>query len=433
MTECHFIREHEFFVDASVLGNGDGPLPPGAHRLNHETFDALESLILENRVTGSADALEIMALGARQDVGRIITARNYVGVIQLLDGTSVQILPKIDTSDASAGRRVLANMLRAVIDLPLKDFDLASLETARTDVLEPLVRMFVRAVSRLARRGLSGAYDTTEDNERFFKGKVDFAQDLRLNVAHRERHYVSYDEFSINRAENRIILETLHLLRAGTRSHETRREIARTLEFFTGVERPHDVERDFALCKIDRNMGAYQSILEWCRVFLRRESFISFAGSKVASSLLFPMERLFERYVARMVRSEGAKTQWHVTAQDHGRYLFDEPRRFMLRPDIVMRREGILPVILDTKWKTVGDGLGGISQADMYQMYVYQHRYETSKSIVIYPMQPGMDVGLLGEYRGWSRGGHDSHIQLFAYDLEHPRESARQLVSIAEM
>lgn len=65
--------------------------------------------------------------------------------------------------------------------------------------------------------------------------------------------------------------------------------------------------------------------------------------------------------------------EWDVSLQDKGYYLFE--RKFGLRPDIVVRNpiEDRI-IIIDTKWKVLTNTPNnnyGISQVDMYQMYVY--------------------------------------------------------------
>ena len=72
-----------------------------------------------------------------------------------------------------------------------------------------------------------------------------------------------------------------------------------------------------------------------------------------------------------------------ITAQDKGYYLFDEPLKFRLRPDIVVRYQNEeRTVIMDTKWKMLQPDPGinyGISQTDMYQMYAYAKKYKASQ------------------------------------------------------
>ena len=68
--------------------------------------------------------------------------------------------------------------------------------------------------------------------------------------------------------------------------------------------------------------------------------------------------------------------------------LFDDPKRFAMRPDIVIRRKTDDAIfIMDAKWKLLADNKAnyGISQADMYQMYAYQKKYDAKNVTLLYP------------------------------------------------
>ena len=86
MKMVYQIREHGAFITGQKM-DGCVTLPP-------QTFQQLEDFILTNR-SRETDALELMGLSARKGVGRVITAKNYVGIITMKDGTTIEILPKI--------------------------------------------------------------------------------------------------------------------------------------------------------------------------------------------------------------------------------------------------------------------------------------------------------------------------------------------------
>ena len=136
-------------------------------------------------------------------------------------------------------------------------------------------------------------------------------------------------------------------------------------------------------------MKEYEAIMKWCRIFLQNKSFTSFKGNEAAFALLFPMEILFESYVAEKLKRNLANTEFHVSAQDRGHYLFDQPKKFALRPDIVVTNiRTNSKVILDTKWKNLSaynPNNYGISQSDMYQMYAYQKKYNAKRVALLYP------------------------------------------------
>ena len=76
-----------------------------------------------------------------------------------------------------------------------------------------------------------------------------------------------------------------------------------------------------------------------------------------------------------------------MRTQDTRYSLFDSPNRaFALRPDIVLEYDGHT-VVLDTKWKLLSDNVRntGISQSDMYQMYVYSKKYMADTIVLVYP------------------------------------------------
>ena len=158
---------------------------------------------------------------------------------------------------------------------------------------------------------------------------------------------------------------------------------------FGEVEASIDYKSDFSKYIPDRNMKDYTTALLWSKVFLMGKSFTSFAGSEVAVALLFPMETLFESYIATLLRKELAPKGYTVSAQDRKYHLFDEPdKKFLMKPDIVITRKADGAVfVMDTKWKVLSESKAnyGISQADMYQMYAYQKKYASENITLLYP------------------------------------------------
>ena len=345
-----------------------------------------------------ADALEFLRIGYRRNVGDIISVSNYVGLIQMRNGYQVQVLPKIDfgtepDTKNEETKRVFLRMLRGMKDFPVKVFNDANLKMDRMTLYEIFINMYLQEVRALVKHGIRSAYVAREDNLRFYKGKLVVNEHIKENAAHGERFFARYDEYLVDRAENRLIKATLLKLQGISGSAENQKEIRQLLTAFEMVTPSFNYQKDFSKVVIDRNTKDYDMLIRWSRVFLLNKSFTTFSGGHNARALLFPMEKVFESYVAQQLKKVLTDLNWEISTQDKGYYLFDSPRQFALRPDIVITRGDGTRIILDTKWKSLSDKPGinyGISQTDMYQMYAYAKKYKTSEIWLLYPVNPEM-------------------------------------------
>lgn len=387
MTRTYPIYEFESFVR--------GKHTDKYKYLPENVFDKLESFILENK--GKQDASEFMSISIKPGLGTVITAQNYVGIIALKDGSIIEILPKIfkeGNSELSAdqAKKILLDMLRVLPKSPFKSIQAASMDIARLPLMEVFIKSFLSEVFKIVKHGLKHNYTQFEGNEPFLKGQLIFSEHLKRNFAHKERNYIRYDVFNIDTPENRVLKSALILLYKKSSSNENKRDIKILLSAFEGVPASKDYRIDISKCSNSRDSKYYRTALIWAEVFLTGKSFTSYTGSTVAFALLYPMETLFESYVAHMLKLHLNRSLYSVTVQETEISLFDEPRKFFLKPDIVVRNKDNSIFILDTKWKLLTkDKNYGITQADMYQMYAYHKKYNAENVTLIYPKSPYLD------------------------------------------
>ena len=377
-----------------------------------------------------ADALDFLRIGYRRNVGDIISVNSYVGLIQMQNGYQVQVLPKIDFGsndrNLTETKRVFLRMLRSMKDFPCKVFNESNLKMDRMTLYEIFINMYLQEVRILVKHGIKSSYISRKENLNFYKGKIIVTEQIKRNSAHGERFYIRYDEYQVNRAENRIIKATLQKLQSISSSAENQKEIRQLLTAFEMISPSVNYQKDFSKVVIDRSTKEYDMIMRWSRVFLLGKSFTTFSGTTNARALLFPMEKVFESYVSQQLRKVMAETGWEISTQDKGHYLFDSPKQFALRPDIVIIRDDGLKIILDTKWKSLTDKPRinyGISQADMYQMYAYAKKYHTSEIWLLYPQN--------AEMRGHDdimfRSADGVKVQIFLVDVADIGESLKIL------
>ena len=289
-------------------------------------------------------------------------------------------------------------MLRSMKDFSGKTAANANLNPENMNLYEIFINLYIQEVRRLVKNGIKSSYLNQEENLNVYKGKLLVNEHLKQNIVHKERFYVAFDEYQANCPQNRLIKSTLLKLQQLTGSAQNSKEIRQLLVSFELVEPSKNYEKDFSKVVIDRTTKCYEVLLKWSKVFLKNKSFSMFSGTESARALLFPMEKVFEAYVAKNLKKRLNQAGWDVSIQDKGYYLFDtlngeKYQKFALRPDLVITRPDESIIILDTKWKSLINNKKanyGISQADMYQMYAYAKKYQASEVWLLYPMNEEM-------------------------------------------
>ncbi len=333
---------------------------------------------------------------------RSLQVQNYVGVLQTPAGTQIEILPKIygghdQELDHAQVRSILIRMLCYLRNSPFRQSDRALLADVSLPLIEVFIGYFLNQVNTLVKRGIRSDYVATRDNLGFMKGKLLVAQQLRHNLVQQHRFYVEYDEFQVNRPENRLIRSALEKIRTFIVQSKNQRLCRELLFVFDTIPPAADVRQDLGCCSKDRSMGYYQHVLDWCRIILLDQSPMGTAGNTRSLSLLFPMERIFEDYVAARLRALYPEWQVKVQAREHYLLMHEGKGRFLMKPDLVIRK-GSTKIVADTKWKLLGEEDGpplhkSIAQADLYQMYAYGKKYLQDQSVkevyLIYPKSKG--------------------------------------------
>jgi len=347
-------------------------------------FDAIWQYVLQQQDDNGG---RVMVPGHEQ-----LTARNYVGILQTRNGVTIEILPKVDISaehaDKTNEREILLKMLRAWRNGPFREMGDADVRALRHfSLLECFISLFTNKLLALTRRGLASRYAPVEENLRVLKGKLLFARQVRHNPVHRERFYVSHEEFSTNRPVNRLLKSALLHLERLSRDTDNQNRLRQARFYFDEVPPSTNITADFQRAQIDRTMPLYGQLLAWARLFLRGSAPSTYHGGNLSVALLFPMEKIFEDYVVD--RLHRACPSWDVNAQESRHYLvqknFNGKPEFKLRPDIVMRFGDRL-CIIDAKWKAIDhrekDEHFHIEQTDLYQMFVYGSAYWKREKVV---------------------------------------------------
>ncbi len=239
----------------------------------------------------------------------------YAGIITLRDGTQIELVPQIAANkeeNTIVSKMLILRMLEAIIEVPVKKVNERYFKKEQLNIFEICVRMFLDEVENVVRGGLKQTYVPYRGNEPFVKGKTIYSEHAKKNYAHKEKFFVEYDVFSINRSENKLIKTTLSALSKLSTNGLNLKRIRTLLMDFDGVDFSTNLKRDFKNVIDDRSMARYSRAMGWCRLFLLNKGTTSFfCGGKVAYAMLFPIDKLFCGCIATSLRRQLDRTKYN--------------------------------------------------------------------------------------------------------------------------
>lgn len=379
--------------DSLVAAAPGIPASVGQSLVPPNVFAWLETLALRVAATNETAWLKLSQRGDR----RAVQVASFVGVIRGPGDYQIEVLPKIGKAigggDGEA-RSLLIEMLRCLGSFRHIQTDSAKLMATHMPLLEVFIGEFLRTVESLVKRGLRGDYNLQQENLFALRGKLLMAAHLRRNQCRRDRFFAEFDNFSPDRPENRLLCAALQRVLAWTSSH-TNQQLARELCFvFADVPASPHPATDFQRVRLDRSMAHYNGALAWARLILKDESPLTGAGAYCAPSLLFPMEIVFEAFVAKhLSRQLGQEFTLRAQASSLSLVRHIEQNWFRLKPDLLVQSSKVNRMVLDTKWKLIDSGKGTssdkymLSQGDFYQLHAYGQNYLDGQGeiVLIYP------------------------------------------------
>lgn len=320
---------------------------------------------------------------------------SYVGVIQTPCGTVLEILPKhlgsaYQHDDAHAARALLKRLIQSSLHVMPRHAGPAALQYFDAPIHEWVMAQFLAECEQLVQRGLRFDYERVESEERFLRGQLDMAKQMRQVPARAHLFHIRYNELSANRPENRLLKAALATILRLTRS-AANLQLAHRLHSQLGViPASWDVAADFARWDNSRLLHHYQPIKPWCELVLGDQSPLALVGAHRSISMLFPMQRLFEAHVTRYLQAQlqpGAR----LSAQAGSQFLCRHGKQslFKLQPDVLISQQADV-CIVDMKWKLLDVQAKGynLAMADFYQLYAYGNKYAgsgTTTLLLVYP------------------------------------------------
>ncbi|CAI2514774.1 5-methylcytosine-specific restriction enzyme subunit McrC [Serratia proteamaculans] len=344
------------------------------------------------------------------DGHRSLKLGSYVGYLQSPDGAGIEILPKTSqgADNPLQTRKILQRMLMAT--LAIKPHTAGPAELLRMDqpLHEWIFSQFLSELQILVSKGLRFDYSRIEEESRFIRGQLRIERQQRQSPARQHLLHINHDVFSPNRLENRLLKTALIYVLAICKNSENWRlsnELSHRMNEVSAETMPQRGMKDWNSSKL---MQAYDYVRPWCELILEKMNPNFQQGNHKGVSLLFPMEKLFEKYVEVSLKQQlpshsqlisHASMEYlveHTVANGEGAQAM-----FQLKPDLLLRTQHG-DQTLDTKWKLVdqsayqSDEKYNIAQSDLYQMFAYGHKYQDGQGdmMLIYPRHMAFNQAL---------------------------------------
>ena len=393
------MRNSDYFMEEKIFTFRE--FQKISYTKNKKIFFKLKKYIKDNNLEDDYEFFKIT-----KDA---IVPQNFVGTIPL-DDIQIEILSKIPLveNNIEAEKIRFLEILQSIDYFKEKIFSNSKIEITDTSILEIFIHLFIEEVEKIIKKGLIYRYVDKNENFNVFKGKLDINNHIKYNFSHKEKFFMKFDEFSVDSLENITIKLTIQKLKKISVNLKNKENLNKIGHYFENVSILDGSIENLKYLTFDRMNDYYKNAIQWAKIFLNNQSSSIFStNNREIPSILFPMETIFENYIANKlinIVKEKIYSELTVKVQDDSCSVFSTvtlnnteiDNMFKVKPDIVIKNKNTKEIfILDTKWKILDklDSKFKISTDDIYQMLsyvkIYNDRYKNShtceKAYLIYP------------------------------------------------
>ncbi|MEM5330373.1 hypothetical protein VSR34_27755 [Paraburkholderia sp. JHI2823] len=319
-------------------------------------------------------------------------------------------------------RQALLHLLRGSEELRLRTLDVAPQDAERAPLLDLFIRSFLREALRVAKGGLLTRYIETTSDMPLLRGRPLLVDSERLALRRPNLWRCSHDDLSVDNPYNRALFAAVERCRTHLRRRTTERLWLEVRAFFGEVSCIQMGAEYIDRLTRGRESARYDEALRWARLLLGLLSPSLAGGVSPAPALLFNMQDIFERWVARRERDQ-APDGMIVAFKGSTRNLAKVGRGgasaggpsiplrevFQQRPDLLIWPPGVSPshgspeAIIDAKWKVLKPTRldWGVDEDDARQVLVYLMRYGCQRAKLAYPVLSGSQLPADGPPTFW--------------------------------
>lgn len=363
-----------------------------------------------------------------------VEATSYVGVIKHKK-LHLQILPKLicDKDDRQNILQNLIFMLSYTRKLEIKTTNDAKLSAAKNPFIEILIREYANSLFGCLKRLTPKNYVSEEDNLCYLKGKIKFAENIRLNACNQAKFYCQYDEFSENNALNQLFLFVSECLYSISKDSINKKILKFIINYYSDVELVRFDKFKAAKIMLSRNQQLFKKPFGLAKMFVEKTSVDLTKNRFESITLLWDMNKLFEEFVFEIMKEMQEELQCRISAQKHAKLLKEKQNdgNFCKKRDtfvdIMAEKDDGEKIVLDTKYKEF-HGFDDAANSDIFQVSAYCLLHNAKHAVLIYPRW-GEDPSLPEYYLNTDDNAPQIKIGFKTINLKHEslKDSMKQV------
>ncbi|MCF8059962.1 MAG: McrC family protein [Bacteriovoracaceae bacterium] len=335
-----------------------------------------------------------------------IILKHYVGLLRV-GKLNINILPKIDKSETDTRKwhNILIQMIMFTKSFRYKRSTISLLKVTDSSILDLYIYEFYKEIEEVLRQGLRRSYSFKDGNISGVKGKILFTRDVIVNSSDKSKTFCRYQVYKPDNILNYILHLALKVSLNMTSNMSLIETGKNLLSVFPDVGNHVVNSKVFNKITFNRNNSYYKSAISLAKLIIHDTGLDLSSGSENVVSFLFDMNQLFEEFMYKICKKEFKEDEYQVHRS--GKRFWEKK---LIKPDIVIENAKCgYTVIFDTKWKIPKDLRP--SDADLKQIFVYNHYYSSPVSYLLYPSTDDgkaiEDLILPGDFQNYALNGEE--------------------------
>jgi 5-methylcytosine-specific restriction endonuclease McrBC regulatory subunit McrC len=288
----------------------------------------------------------------------------WAGIIKLNDGKELNFCTKMKAN--------IFYMLSYLDNFESFRYDherLIELEDGKL-FFDVIARMMISEFEQVCKKGLLKKYVRKKENLNYLRGKILIKEQIKKNKIDKSKFFCEYDDLTYDNLENRSILYAINLLincvhnkKLKFKLNHIQNQISEEVEF--KFVRPIELEN------VSYNLinNYYEKILKLAYHIIKSSYAQGTASNKgLGFNFLVDMNKVYESFITSILREIIIEDYPHLelVSQVNLKSLVKEGKKFTTKPDIIIKKNNEIKLIIDVKYK-----VNKIPNGDFYQVLCY--------------------------------------------------------------